>query len=1165
LYNLAQVLPECWAVNRKTVAFTPDEHTRVDLYLLLGLQTQARCDEAAGLLAGEFLEGLYLEENPEFEHWLLAERESWRGRAEAVMMQCVDTSIQRGRYTEALEYTRRWLQLTPWNEQAHQQVMCLLTWTGQRGEALHQFESCKRVLWEELGVEPAAETMALYEQIMAGRLKAPQPLPAFLTSEDARHPGEPVPFVARERQLAQMDTFLQSALNGRGRVIFITGGPGRGKTALLNAFASQAVAAHPDLLVASGSSNAITGMGDPYQPFRDIMAMLTGDVEAKWEAGAITREHARRLWAVFPGVARILLDRGPHLLDVLVPSAALISRLKAVEQHGEPLAQKLQRQLQHPGRTIAERSYLYQQVTELLQGITQEWPLLLMLDDVQWADAASIDLLFHIGRRMEGMKCRVLIACAYRPEEVELGRNGDRHPLSKVLNEYKRTFGDRWIGLGGGDDQEDRAFVEAFLDSEPNRLEAEFREALFQRTRGHPLFTSELWSALQERGDLVQDAQGVWEQAGILNWAGLPARVEAVFEERFGRLNPELQAALSAASVEGELFTAQVVGEVQKIAERRLLHLLTGELERRHRLIKMEGEVQARGGRMSRYRFGHVLFQEYVYRQLSPGERRLMHGEIASALEKLYAGQLDEMAAQLGRHFLIAEDHVSAWPYFEMAADRAALIHANDEAISLYARAIELANHIGVGAAQRLELYHKRGLACQMLGEFDQAHRDLEFALEIARTANEERAEWRVLLDLGKLWASRDYRQTRIYFELALELARGLNDPAIHAESLNWMGNWYANAEIPAEAVACHQAALEIFEALKDQKGLANTLDLLGIANLLGAHHRASLGFYERAITLFEDLDDRPRQMASLMGRGTIPSLRVLLATAPAASLGEAQHDLETALQIAQEIHAPSEEAWGGWSLGLLKTVSGQFGEALEVIQRGLMIATEIEHREWIVGNRFALGVLYIELFAPEEARQQLEQALTLAKGLQSQYWIHHVVGALSAAYLLREDAAAAGECLGSVLTAETSMDTMGKRYCWTRRAELALVQDDPSLALEIVQGLIESAPGSSNGSVITFLWKVKGEALAAMGQTEKAYALLDLALDSAHKNEERFLEWRVHTSLGRYYCMQNQPQKANREFAAARAGVRMLADTMPEGALKDGFLTGTEKLLGVE
>jgi tetratricopeptide (TPR) repeat protein len=275
----------------------------------------------------------------------------------------------------------------------------------------------------------------------------------------------------------------------------------------------------------------------------------------------------------------------------------------------------------------------------------------------------------------------------------------------------------------------------------------------------------------------------------------------------------------------------------------------------------------------------------------------------------------------------------------------------------------------------------------------------------------------------------------------------------------------------------------------------------------------------------------------------------------PAITPPDALHDFGEAIRIAREIESASDEAWAHWALGLLHIVQGRYGQALEVSQRGLEIANQIGHREWIVGNRCALGGVYLELLAPEEARQQFELALTLAEELRSQYWIHHATGALAAAYCLFDDRTQAKPLLASVLSAEMPMDSLAQRYCWARRAELTLAQGDPALALDITDRLTSSAPGMSPGRVITFLWKLKAEAFAAMGRAEQACCLLRAAIENARATGERFLLWRIHASLGRLYRASGCRLEAGQEFATARELIQELADTVPTGKLRDNFL----------
>jgi tetratricopeptide (TPR) repeat protein len=313
---------------------------------------------------------------------------------------------------------------------------------------------------------------------------------------------------------------------------------------------------------------------------------------------------------------------------------------------------------------------------------------------------------------------------------------------------------------------------------------------------------------------------------------------------------------------------------------------------------------------------------------------------------------------------------------------------------------------------------------------------------------------------------------------------------------------------------------------------------------------------------LFRELDDRHRLGSSLTGRANNVSALAWLASVPATPAPDAVSDFDEALCISEEIGSTSDQAWVYYSLGMLHTVHGHFGRALKDMKSGLRVASEIGHREYIVGAQYALGIWYLEIFATEQACEQLERALNLARELRSTTWIHIVSGALAKAYLILDDFKSAQGCLEKVISPQTPMDTLGKRYCWTRQAELALADGDPALSLDIVDQLIANAPGKGTGDVITFLWQLKGEALAALGGLEEAQPLLRAAIENARANEERFLLWRLHASLGRLNEAMGQQIEAREEFSAAGELIEELADSIDEEGLKENFLRGAQRKL---
>lgn len=587
---------------------------------------------------------------------------------------------------------------------------------------------------------PPLKSLSPVEAAMASQKEAAPP-PAFLVAGQDR----PSPlFVGRQRELNWLLDRINLVLVGAGAspVLFVTGEAGRGKSSLLDEFARQAQEQHGSLVVARGICNAFSGTGDPYLPFRQILSLLAGDVESEWAGGTISRDQAVRLWRLAPFTLQKVLADEQVLIDTLLPSAVL-ARISLAHQDSPVDWQEALERIRHDRsyRQDLEQRQLFEQCYELLFKIAGQRPLLLLLDDLQWADSATINLLFHLGRRLAGSP--TLIVGAYRPSEVALGRSdfdisdNQRHPLEAIINEFKRLYGEIELNLSQLEQDEGLAFVEALLDSQPNQLDAKFRRALFERTKGHPLFTIELLRSLQEQEALVQDESGRWLAPSSLSWGTLPARIEAVIAQRIGRLSDDLRQIVTVASVEGELFTAQVVAQVLDMEVRPLLHALSQELENRHRLLRERDEIETGGQFLTRYQFRHALFQQYLYNSLSAGERRLLHHDIARALEALYSAEPESVVVQLAYHYRHAGERLKALDYARQAAERAETMFAFDEAIDYVNVALTLIRP-GEQREMRLALLEKLADLHVLMGRHPQAVDIYQEAVGLRRSFPEE-------------------------------------------------------------------------------------------------------------------------------------------------------------------------------------------------------------------------------------------------------------------------------------------------------------------------------------------------------------------------------------------------------------------------------------------
>jgi tetratricopeptide (TPR) repeat protein len=525
-------------------------------------------------------------------------------------------------------------------------------------------------------------------------------------------------FVSRESELEKLSGVLERALDGGPPIAFVTGEAGSGKTALLTAFTGAAQDRNAEIVFAAGDCNAQTGIADPYLPFREVLAQLTGDVDGKLGDGRISDENASRLSRTLEVTGRALVEHAPDLIDILVPGGALLTRLgkRAVQrfQWARRLSEISAGRLARGAATEGlEQSHVFQQCTSLLRAVAADRPLVLVLDDLHWVDPASAALLFHLARRLEGD--RVLILGAFRPGDVALDRGGERHPLEPVLTELKRYHGDILARLGE-EDNDGRRFVDALVAAEMPGMDSAFREELFRHTGGHPLFCVELLRHLKESGGLAIDGVGRWRAAGPVDWDALPPRVEGLIQERAQRLEPEQRELLAAASVAGEEFAAEVVSAAVSRELRDVLRELSGPLEKRHGMVRALGLRRANGRRLAVYRFRHNLFQTWFYQQLDPIERAYLHDDIGRSLESLYAAAPEQVAVRLAWHFVEADQTEAALRYLLMAADRARATFANAEAGLRYSEAARLLESAGAELDDALAR-NARGRISEGLGD----------------------------------------------------------------------------------------------------------------------------------------------------------------------------------------------------------------------------------------------------------------------------------------------------------------------------------------------------------------------------------------------------------------------------------------------------------------
>jgi DNA-binding SARP family transcriptional activator/tetratricopeptide (TPR) repeat protein len=955
--------------------------------------------DPAGLLAqammlyrGPFLAGLTLPDSPEFEEWRLLHQEQRHHAALLALERLVSHHLAQGQTGDAAHYARQQLTLEPWSEGAHQSLMLALALEGQRGAALRQYEACRQVLAQELGTVPCAETEALAQQIREGALHWTR----GQTEEDhlaQRLP--PLPFVARERELARLDGFLGQVLAGQGRVVFVVGEAGSGKTALLARFARRAVEYHRQLVVAGGRCSAYAGGGDPFLPFRQILQALCGEAQAGWMDQDGNPDHTRRLWALYPQAAEAFVQVGPDLIGRFVSGEALEARAGALASSDAPWRARLAdlRARSQAGQASPLRSVaLFHQVTCVLHALARQQPLVLLLDDLQWIDRASLSLLFHLARQLGDS--RVLIAGAYRPSEVGTEPKAERRKaaskrLASLVHECVRQWGDITIEL---DQADGRHFVDALLDSEPNALGDPFRETLTQHTGGHALFTIELLRAFQERGELVRDASGRWVQASAFRWESLPPRVEAVIAERLGRLPTEWRRALEIASVEGDSFSAEVVARALGAEPAWIVEGLSGFLSSDSRLVQALGvhPLAERGQPVSRYRFGHVLFRDYLYTHLDAVRRAHLHGAVGEALESLCGGEEAALAAAsvpLAHHYEQAGQPGRAVAYLRRAGRQAILLGAYEEAIALFRQGLALLEPLPEGPERgQLERQILLDLFPPLMPAqgWASAERDqlAQKALDLARQQPASEADLiGALFMRAEILSSQGKHPEGLELaELLLHLAQRSQHPAYLALAHYQRGqNRFFSGDIAA-SIPDFRQALALYDDPQHAPLLPWTdgdlrvrcLGLLALALGYVGYADQGRSCSQQALAQARELGQPLTEAVALTFAGC--GFSALCLGAPSAG-AYARHLIELSVQMRLPAFHPYGLIYDGWA----RALDGAGRPAIVQMRTGLAEWQAMGHR---AGNPFLLALLAQALQrdgAWDEALSTVEQGLALA------------------------------------------------------------------------------------------------------------------------------------------------------------------------------------------
>lgn len=892
--------------------------------------------------------------------------------------------------------------------------------------------------------------------------------------------------------MESLDRALDSVSRGKGQTILIAGEAGVGKTRLVAETKARAIQLRFSILQGNcfEHDHAL-----PYAPWLDLL-------RAFW-AGRSPDEIARVLGNDAADLAKLLPELSQSTQDV-VPAPALDP-----EQAKQRLFQTLTR--------------------FFLRLVTQEEtqpgsPLLMIVEDLHWSDDTSLEFILHLARRIIAQP--ILLLLTYRSDQTHSG-------LDRFLGSLNRERLAVDFSLTPLNIEQVDAMLRAVFQLR-HSVRAEFLNALYVLTEGNPFFIEEILKSLVESGETFHD--GGTSGIKTIDELNIPRTLHEAVRRRTEQLSDSAREILSLAAVAGRRFDFPLLQALTQRAEPELLQNIK-------ELVKAQLVVEESADRFS---FRHALTRQAIYSEFLTRERLALHRRIAETMERIYSDALGAHLSDLAYHFYEASAWDKAFDYARRAGAQAQVLYTPRAVITHLTRALNAAQQLGW--QHSAEVFRSRGKAYETLGDFESALSDYDHALSAAHAARDGRAEWEGLIDLGFLWAGRDYEKTGEYFQHALDLAGLLDHPELRARSLNRVGNWHLNKEQPTQAQQYHRQALGIFKSLNDPRGLAETFDLLGMADNLSGDLIEGKTNYGQAITLFKELDERLGLASSIAGLALCSGATYQSETMVSAAMNliESVRTCERSLKIAREIGWRAGESYALWIAGFSLGPMGEYARALDAAQNGLEIAEEIGHRQWMSASHCALGAIYLDMLLLAQARQHLEQALTLANEIGSLHWLRVASGFLASTCILQNESARAEVVLGNALETNAPPQTLGQRLAWCARAELFLARGDPDQALVLLDQLTASAPNTSSGQTILRLSQLRGEALTQLNRLSDAEAALRAAQRLSFDQGAKSTQWRIHAILGRFYSQHARHDEAEIEIDAARVLIEEISESAP-------------------
>lgn len=690
----------------------------------------------------------------------------------------------------------------------------------------------------------------------------------------------------------------------------------------------------------------------------------------------------------------------------------------------------------------AEQQQLFERFHSLFLELCAGTPLLLVLEDVHWADAGTLALVHYLARRSRASRLRLLILLTYRPSEVE----STCCLQDLILNLHREKLATS-ITLEPFDRDQTRQFLASMFQQE---VPAEFLESLYAVTEGNLHFIEEICKGLIETGKLRRE-EGRWVLWENVDEIELPNSVRMAVQARVATFSPAVQEVLQLAAVIGREFDFEVLRLAGGLEEEQLIDAL--ESAEKAQIIVEAASLRpglAQSGR-ERFAFAHGLFPASLREGLSGLRRRRLHRRVAAALEKLHPEDYEALAY----HYEQAADTARALEFLIKAGDRARSIYANQDAVTFYTQALAL---MPPRHAERFAVLLARASVYDVIAERSRQKEDVEALLELAREGGDDSQRCDALLAQTDLYLATEFSLALEPARRAAELARRLQDPVREGQALRRLG-W---------------AAWITHDAQASREALAASVERFRQAGLLG----------EAAASLH--------------------TLSLVLGGQGICDFSASQRAGAEALELARKAGDRRQEGHSLRRLAITYIDLNDYHSARKYAEEALELHILAGDREGECNVRNVLGLVLSWLNCWEEARTEFFQSLAIAREIDYSNGVLMAVSNLISYHFIRlgkleEALRFLDELMETIPEGEASF------LCWVLdvdKVEIYLALGQFTLADKLLVETLQVAQELKNTDLWASTLSLQARIRAELGDFEAARIHVQQALDLAREEK---------------------------------------------------------------